>query len=83
MIQTIVTFIKPGDAAFADIHEFPVMPRINEVVNIGDFDHEWWRITEVIYTFRQHGDGPVVALIAEPAEPHHAAIRRKSLTRDG
>jgi hypothetical protein len=38
---------------------------------------------EVIYTDRQHEDGPPVSLIAEPIEPLHAAFRRKSQTRDG
>ncbi|MDZ4405760.1 hypothetical protein [Prosthecobacter sp.] len=83
MIPAIVTFIKPGDVAFADIHEFPEMPRVGEIINIGDFDHEWWRIMEVIYTDRQHEDGPPVSLIAEPIEPLHVAFRRKSQTRDG
>lgn len=82
-IQAIVTYVKPGDVAFADIAYFPQMPRIGEVFNIGDFDHEWWRVMEVIYTFRQHEDGPEIALVAEPVEPNRLAIRRKSETRDG
>jgi hypothetical protein len=82
-IQAIVTYIKPGDVTFADVTDFPQMPRVGEMFNIGDFDHEWWRVMEVIYTFRQHEDGPEIALVAEPVEPHQIAIRRKSQTRDG
>lgn len=84
-VQAIVTYVKPGDQTFADIETFPHPPRVGEVFNIGDFDHEWWRIEEVIYTFRQpyHEDGPELSLVVEPTEPRQIAIRRKSQTRDG
>lgn len=82
-MKAIVTFVKPGDIAYADIEEFPQMPRVGELFNIGDYDHEWWRVMEVIYTSRQHEDGPEIALVVEPVEPHPLAIRKKSQTRDG
>jgi len=84
-MEAIVTFITPGDVAYADIHEFPEMPRIGEAINIADLSHEWWRVMDVIYTLRQphHEDGPVVALVVEPIESLHVAIRKKTETRDG
>lgn len=85
-MEIIITFIKPGDAAYADIFDLPAIPRVGEMINIGDFDHEWWRVGEVVYTVRREDrpDGPPVALVVEHIEdPNCAARRRKSETRDG
>lgn len=78
-MKVIVTYHDPKDQPYADIEDFAEMPRVGECICIADYD--WWKITAVIHTSRQHEDGPPVCAVAERCERHPVAILKKSQTR--